>query len=1707
MDIEDDFDQEITNQEDVWEVIGTYFEEKGLVRQQLDSFDVFIKTTMQELVEETPEIELKKEMTHKPGQELVEDKTKYKIKFEQIYLSKPQFTEGDGTSSQIVPNEARLRNLTYSSSLFIDVTTKKYDENNKEESVQTESKLYFGRIPIMLRSHYCVLSDSTDSELVQVGECPFDQGGYFIINGSEKVLIAQERMANNHVHVFKKPQPSKFSFSAEIRSTLELGNRSPSGFYVKMQSQQSKSNTGVIQATMPYINQDIPIVILFRALGCVADKDILEHIIYDFEDQELMELLRPSLEEARVIQSEEVALDYIGKRGKTVGTMREKRIGFAKDILQKEMLPHVGTTELSIDSKGYFVGYMVHRLLLGALNRRPLDDRDHFGNKRLDLAGPLLSSLFLSLFKKLTKEVENQLKRYVTEGRGFTVKEVVKEAILTKGLAYALATGNWGGKAGQANVKAGVAQVLQRLTFSSTLSHLRRLNTPIERSGKQAKPRQLHNTQWGMVCPAETPEGQACGLVKNLSLMSYISVGTNSDPVLQLLNEFSMESLNEVAPIAIASSTKIFVNGAWVGIHRQPNDLIPILRHFRRKADIDIEVSIVRDIREREIRIWTDAGRCCRPLFIVENNYLNLKKKHVEKLQKKDRSEFGWSNLTEEGLVEYIDCEEEETIMIQMDFRDLKYAREAKDGTLFTHAEIHPSMILGISGSIIPFPDHNQSPRNTYQSAMGKQAMGIYITNYQVRMDTLGHVLYYPQKPLVTTRAMKFLHFRDLPAGINAVVAIGCYSGYNQEDSVIMNQSAIDRGLFRSTFYRSYRDEEKKIGKSIEEFERPTRDNCQSLRAGSYDLLDDDGLIQPGMTVNGNDVIIGKTTPMQNTSTEKNSKLLKYTKKDCSTPLRSNEQGIVDQVMLTTNSDGFKFVKIKVRIQRIPQIGDKFSSRHGQKGTCGMTYRQEDLPYTQEGIVPDIIVNPHAIPSRMTIGQLIECLLGKVSSLAGTEGDATPFTDAHVKDFSSKLHELGYQLRGNEVMYNGHTGKKLEAQIFIGPTYYQRLKHMVEDKIHSRSRGPLQILTRQPVEGRARDGGLRFGEMERDCISEGTLISLGDGTARPIEDIKIGNLIQTCKTIDIGTKNEIQKVTDVIDKGSKECVEMILLDGTKFICTDNHKILVYEKKQNLTMWKEAKDINLTDLIVKGDFPIIRDPKIYENDGKEILTSTMLEDQFAFKMKKFPSELPITEKDFEKCKALARLLGSVITDGSLSKNGNGLRGYLCVGEERDIEEVRKDLNTLGFDKIHQLETCTYVEKSDSASHTYVVNLPSPLPYVLNALGCTVGQKTKNNLFPIWLLNAPKYIIYEFLCGFLGGDGHVPHVVNQKISSVHASRSMEFNHKDDLISFMNSLSSLFEKLGFEKPWRQYRIYVKSQNEKNTPVKIFENYEEKDQEKFILSMTEDDIKKDFKIDHGEVMIEMIIGLSVKDLSKFEKEMTFSYCSHKKRRFREVMSFVNMKYHFIEVKQGIYSEIISCYDLGGYSQENSYEKVKTKFVDHPYYWKVMPTDRSYIFKTREKGLSKLHNLPFIWKDNQKGTKSKKEVWNSLIFMNSNDFIAVPLANKQSCGKKHVYDLSVDKNHNFMANSAVVHNCMISHGSANWLKERLFHVSDEYRVHVCDLCGLIAIANLKKNVFECKACGNKTQISQIYIPYAFKLVIQELMSMMVAPRFVTVPY
>jgi DNA-directed RNA polymerase II subunit RPB2 len=1101
--LDDDYgagmDEEIC-QDDAWPVITEYFKEKGLVRQQLDSFDEFIQNTMQELVDDSRDIRVTPDFQY-DANTTQGTEYEYNIAFNQIYLSKPTMAEADGTQTHMFPHEARLRNLTYAAPLYVDVECAKYRRGEENQAIedlvqvqnQSSPKEFIGYVPIMLRSTFCVLSDKTDQNLTELKECIYDQGGYFIINGSEKVLIAQERMSNNHVYCFEKKQPHKYSWTVECRSHAETGARPTSTMYLQMYNKAAKGAVegNHIHATMPYIRNDIPVVVIFRALGFEADRSILEHIVYDFEDGEMMERFRPSLEESFVIQNREVALDYIGRRGSALNVGKIDRIRYARDILQKEMLPHVGVEAHNETKKAFYVGYICHRLLQCSLGRAQQDDRDHFANKRLDLAGPLLGGLFRMLFKKLSKEVRTYLKKCVDAGKEFNLTLAIKSTTISSGLKYSLATGNWGDRKNPQ--KAGVSQVLNRLTYASSLSHLRRCNTPLGREGKQAKPRQLHNTHWGMICPAETPEGQAVGLVKNLALMAYISVGTPQAPIMEFLEEWAMENLMDIRPHVVLDSTKIFVNGNWVGVHREPDELVNTLRSLRRSCDVDVEVSVVRDIQGQELRLYTDPGRVCRPLFIVDEGKLRIKKSHIFQLHNnKAEAAYSWTNLMQEGLVEFIDTEEEETIMVAMDPKELTGGYSST----YTHCEIHPSMVLGICASIIPFPDHNQSPRNTYQSAMGKQAMGIYVSNYQMRMDTMANLLCYPQRPLVTTRSMEHLYFRQLPSGTNAVVGIACYTGYNQEDSLILSQSAVDRGFFRSVFYRCYVDGESAGGPGGEDatiFERPTRERCVGLRHGSYDKLDWDGLVGKGERVSGNDILIGKTSPLQQAEGLSAAQPKKQTRRDASIAMRANESGIVDNVMLTTDQKGFKFCKVRIRGVRIPQIGDKFASRHGQKGTIGMAYTAQDMPWSMEGITPDIVVNPHAIPSRMTIGHLIECLLGKLSTMTGEEGDATPFTDVSAEEIQKALHKFGYQRYGNEVMYSGHTGVPLKAKIFMGPTYYQRLKHMVDDKIHSRSRGPVTMLTRQPMEGRARDGGLRMGEMERDClISHGTANFLRD---------------------------------------------------------------------------------------------------------------------------------------------------------------------------------------------------------------------------------------------------------------------------------------------------------------------------------------------------------------------------------------------------------------------------------------------------------------------------------------------------------------------------------------------------------------------------------------------------------------------------------------
>ena len=1114
-------EEEEINEEDSWKVISAYFSQHGLVSQQIGSFNQFVGNNIKEIVDENKVLKIEMDPSYKRNAEPIT----YELNFGDVKIAaNPQILESnEKINKQLFPNEARVRNLDYLSDLSVEAFLKEKKGEDSDERILGKKQTYpIGKIPIMIRSKYCSLNNKTDIQRIELRECEFDQGGYFIIGGGEKVIVAQERMATNFVYVFNKKEQSGFSWQAEVRSSLDGSNRPPVQFAVKI----AKKNThmqndlgGLITARIPYIKSDVDIVILFRALGLESDKDIIDYIVFDESDNSFKELLRPSIELfSSDYKDKDECLEYLGNRA-TKGTAdsREKRIKRAEEILRKDMLSHVSIERGAESKKAFFIGYMIYRLGNCALGRAFGDDRDHYGKKRLDMSGVLLTGIFRQYFRNFLKSVESNIKDKLKNDKTgrINLEDVFDTNIITNGMKYALATGNWGKNRVGVVLKTGVAQVLQRLTFMSSLSHLRRLNTPLEKTGKITKPRQLHNTHWGMLCPAETPEGQACGLVKNLSLMAFVSVGTPSKLIQKDLDEIpDFQKLSELSPESIRGKSKIFINGSWVGITNNPEVIMKLLVRQRREACISKEISIVNNFMNKEIRIYTDSGRSLRPLFVVEkykneNNETSSKLK-ITKQNIRDLTDqkMKFDDLVDKGVIEFLDVEEEESSMIAMKITDLVNNRHYC--TTYTHCEIHPAMILGVAASIIPFPDHNQSPRNVYQSAMGKQAIGIYSTNFNMRMDTLSYLLFYPQKPLVVTQSMEFLKFKALPAGINAIVAIMCYTGYNQEDSVIMNQSSIDRGLFRSAFFRTYTSEQRIESKlKNEQFEVPDRRQVSKYRMGNYGKLDCEGLIPPGTKVRGDDIIIGKTGLIQYDEDDEKAEIIKR-KTDLSEAIRPSEEGTIESVMLTTNRSGYTIAKVKCRSVRIPQIGDKFASRHGQKGTIGMTYRQEDMPFTMEGITPDIIVNPHAIPSRMTIGHLIECLNSKVAALRGLEGDSTPFTSVTVDRIANHLHQLGYQKHGNETIFNGFTGRKVDMLIFFGPTYYQRLKHMVDDKIFSRARGPVQILTRQPTEGRARSGGLRFGEMERDCmISHGAALFLKERLMDVSDKYRV-HVCQTC---------------------------------------------------------------------------------------------------------------------------------------------------------------------------------------------------------------------------------------------------------------------------------------------------------------------------------------------------------------------------------------------------------------------------------------------------------------------------------------------------------------------------------------------------------------------------------------------------------------------
>jgi DNA-directed RNA polymerase II subunit RPB2 len=1107
-----------------WNAVRSYFETQGvskLVEHQIESFEDFIRNKLPLIVSSTAPIVV----WHEQDETTKKYKYEFRLSFENITYMKPRIQEATGRIKPMFPQEARMRNFTYSAQMFSDVrfVARTYrGPGDYDEQVKIFEGVSLGKIPVMLGSSLCIMKDYPLTKK-EIGECTYDPFGYFIIHGSERTILCQEKVADNRIMVFyNKKTASKYTYSVEMKSLHESFTTPPKKLEIRLSSKFNGLGYP-LTICVPRFREDVPLMVMFRALGLENDQDIANLVIADNHGH-LLEMLAASFKECSDIKvhTREDAIEYLTHHLQ-YGTTNEDKKAYVRSILETEYLPHVrfGGDVSNIKTlearKCILTAWMVRRLLMTEKGLIPIDDRDAYPNKRIVTTGSLLTHLFRQLFQKVCKDIRSKFVHEVNNDswkKGETphplevlnvnnLYKILKVSTIEGKLKQALATGNFTvqglGTSSSTSLsnatKVGVSQVLNRLSYSATISHLRRIQTPVEKSGKLLAPRKLHGTSWGYVCPVETPEGHSVGIVKALSMLTAISQHTPSSVTIKLLEEIpEITWIQNVAEIY--RGTSIVVNGVIAGYTTNPVDVHKYLRQAKRDFRLHPHTGVAWNIVQNSITIESDGGRFIRPLFRVENG----------KLAEFPTNPTCWNDWIRK-CVEYIDPSETEVIRVAMTPADITKSH--------THCEIHPTLVLGHMANSIPLSDHNQSPRNTYQCAMGKQAMGIFARNYAKRLDKNGYILCSPMRPFVETQAMNILNSQDMPSGNNVIVAISIYSGYNQEDSVLLNKSSVDRGLFRTLYYTIYKDEEHRnvaSGKE-EKFTRPRRENTRGYKTSSYHAVGDNGVPVLHTEIGENDVVIGKVTSIKSDPNG-------YQYRDSSTTHKNSEKCRIDGVWQDKNSDGYPFIKCRVVSERIPEIGDKVSSRHGQKGTCGILLNEEDMPFAANGLRPDIIMNPHAVPSRMTIAQLMECMFGKVCSMRGTLGDGTPYSHLPVKTLKEHLLDLGMHPHGNEILYNGMTGEMIQTEIFMGPTFYQRLKHMVIDKKHSRARGPIVSLTRQPCEGRSRDGGLRVGEMERDCMLSHGAASFTKERLMDVSDPFKTGFCKTCGTLAVVNPKE-----------------------------------------------------------------------------------------------------------------------------------------------------------------------------------------------------------------------------------------------------------------------------------------------------------------------------------------------------------------------------------------------------------------------------------------------------------------------------------------------------------------------------------------------------------------------------------------------------------
>jgi DNA-directed RNA polymerase III subunit RPC2 len=1036
------------------EILPALIGMKGILNHHIASFDHLIGVEMKKILLNDSNREIKSSID-----------PDFAIRYTNIRVMNPQEIVAKGQQPKnVTPHECRLRDVTYRGDMIVDVEYSSRDKHVPRR-MAVEADIKIGTVPIMLRSRTCNLYGKRSEELAQMRECPLDPGGYFIIKGVEKVCLVQEQQSKNRVII-----------EADDHGNILAHVQSKTHYSISKCSVMSKK--GKVVMSHRSFTEDIPIVIVLKALGMESDQSIAQHI---GSGPAVEKILFPCFEQAIKcgIQTQNEALSFIGERRKESGweveeTMHKQQAQKSKadkaaEFLGNVLLCHIREGEVGKDwnfyHKALYVCFMVRRMIEAMTDSSMLDDRDFYGNKRFETTGTLMALLFEDLLKQFNRVVKTAMDQQLSKKdstKPFNVKQLMesKVEVIQNGMQMAISSGRWELKRFNMS-RQGISQVLSRLSYIACLGMMTRLASSFEKTRKISGPRSLQPSQWGMVCPCDTPEGESCGLVKNFALLSQVTLDVEDTLVRNAVHAFGVEEIDSIGPYEFLEFHTVFLNGTLIGVHRYPNVLSQRIRALRRCGRLHPHVSIFVQDRQKCVHISCDGGRIVRLYIVVRRGTAAVTSQHLEDLRVGLKS---INDFLAEGLVEFLDVNEANDCLIAV------YPSDIAAHT--THLEIEPFSLLGIVAGIIPYPHHNQSARNTFQSAMGKQAMGSIAFNQQIRVDTVLLLGCYPQRPLCRTQAMNLTHYEKLGAGINAMVCVMSYSGYDIEDAQIYNRTSLDRGYGRCIVLRKHEVELQKHSFGYDFVGAPEKKNDPKYR-----YLNSDGIVSVGAHVKPFDVLVNKYQPVMNGIPRQ-------------APLvyKSPQSAVVDHVVITPPGDADRASDVEVKIRvitrevRPPEPGDKFSSRHGQKGVVGLITDAVNLPFNEQGMVPDMIMNPHGFPSRMTVGKLIELMSGKAGVISGNFGDGTAFGGDKTEDLSELLVRHGYNYQGKDTFYSGITGEIMNAFVFFGPIYYQRLKHMVTDKMHARASGPRSLLTRQPTEGRARSGGLRVGEMERDCM-------------------------------------------------------------------------------------------------------------------------------------------------------------------------------------------------------------------------------------------------------------------------------------------------------------------------------------------------------------------------------------------------------------------------------------------------------------------------------------------------------------------------------------------------------------------------------------------------------------------------------------------------